>query len=90
MDLRNHVVAGEESANICNNRALGDKFLKFGMVFGMGIVFSKSNNLKKKKFKWPLAAILDFWYFFLWPQKTFKWPLEQICHAVKYRKNDIT
>ena len=27
---------------IQNNRALGDKFLKFDMVLGMGIVFSKS------------------------------------------------
>ena len=40
-------MAGEEYANIWNNRALGDKFLKFGMVLGMGTVFSKSigNNM---------------------------------------------
>ena len=29
-------------SNIWNIRALGDKFLKFGMVLGMGSVFSKS------------------------------------------------
>ena len=29
-------------ANIWSNRALGEKFLKFGMVLGMGGVFSKS------------------------------------------------
>ena len=40
-------IAGEEYANICwNNRELGDKFLKFGMVLGMGIVFPKSISNK--------------------------------------------
>ena len=39
---RNLLLAGGEYANIWNNRALGDKFLKFGMVLGMGSVFSKS------------------------------------------------
>ena len=69
MDLRKHVVAGEEWVNIWNNRALGDKFLKFGMVFGMGS---------------------DFCFFFLWPQKNIQMTREQICYAVKYRKNGIT
>ena len=35
-------IAGEEYPNIWNNRALDDKFFKFGMVLDMGIVFSKS------------------------------------------------
>ena len=40
--FRNFHKAGEEYPNIWNNRALGDKFLKSGMLLGMGIVFSKS------------------------------------------------
>ena len=36
------IFSGERIRNIWNNRALGDKFLKFGMVLGMGSVFSKS------------------------------------------------
>ena len=36
------IIAEEEYPNIWNNRALGDKFFKFTMVLGMGIVFSKS------------------------------------------------
>ena len=39
---RNFHIAREEYSNIWNSRALGDKFLKFGMVLGKGIVFSKS------------------------------------------------
>ena len=40
-------IAREEYANIWwNNRALGNKFLKFGMVLGMGIVFLKSISNK--------------------------------------------
>ena len=39
---RKFPISGEENPNIWNNRALGDKFVKFGMVLGMGIVFSKS------------------------------------------------
>ena len=40
--INNSIIAGKEYANIWDNRALGDKFLKFGMMLGTGIVFSKS------------------------------------------------
>ena len=33
---------GEEYADILNNRALGDKFLKFGMVLDIYVKFSNS------------------------------------------------
>ena len=36
----NLALAGEEYANIWNNRALGDKYLKFSVVLGMGSVLS--------------------------------------------------
>ena len=51
------MIAGEEDPNIWNNRALDDKFLKFGMVLGMGIVFSKSIAKNGYDLCWPLSKI---------------------------------
>ena len=34
------------------NRALGDKILKFGIVLGMGIVFSKSHRKENGRDLW--------------------------------------
>ena len=42
----NGPIAGEECPNIWNNGALGDKFLKFGMVLGIGTDFQNPSQTK--------------------------------------------
>ena len=55
--FRKFHIAGEEYPNIWNNRALNDKFLKFGMVLGMGIVFFKIHRKQNGRDLWcPLKV----------------------------------